>query len=52
LLHNKEKLERFWTEKIFCNPWIDAHGELCFLNGASFPASWIVKMGIPVEDPE
>jgi|GEM_PF-2435314 len=50
LLSDKEKLERFWTEKIFCNPLIDTQGDLCFLNGAAFPASWIARMGTIVEE--
>jgi hypothetical protein len=51
LLHDKENLERFWTGKIFCNPWINIHGNLEFLNGAIFSPSWIVKMGTPIKDP-
>jgi len=50
LFYDKEKLERFWTEKIFCNPWVDAHGNLRFLNGATFPASWIVRIATYLED--
>jgi hypothetical protein len=50
LLDDKMKLERFWTEKIFCNPWIDTCGNLRSLNGATFPASWIVRRGTIVEE--
>ena len=50
LLDDKMKLERFWTEKIFCNPWIDTCGDLRFLNGVTFPASWIARRGTIVEE--
>jgi len=49
---DKEKLERFWNEKIFCNPWINSYGDLEFLNGAIFPASWIIRVGTIVDNLE
>lgn len=45
LMDQKDAVERFWTERIFCNPWIDAGGDMRFLNGACFSASWIVQVG-------
>lgn len=51
LVYDREKVDRFWTEKILNHPWINAYGHLEFLNGAIFAPSWIVRMGTLVTDP-
>ncbi len=40
---------RYWTVKIFSNPWIDRYGNLTFLNGFSLIPFWAARLGTIID---